>query len=202
MLPNVNSSCGCKICSVQFSRSVVSDSLWFQGPHTPGIPVHHQLPESTQTHLHWVGDAIQPSHPLSSPSPPAPNLSQHQGLFKWVSSLHQVAKVFEFQLQHVGCCNVPPKFPFTNKWFFSLVAGNASGFLWILPWPGEFPYPKAIHPVWGSKHPMSAQCKKSHGFFCRMGNSEGLNYELAVGSAEAWLFSLPNPISFPSHPQT
>ena len=55
---------------------------------TPGLPVHHQLPESTQTHVHWVGDAIQPSHPLSSPSPPAPNPSQHQGLFKWVSSLH------------------------------------------------------------------------------------------------------------------
>ena len=52
----------------------------------PGLPVHHQLPESTQTHVHWVGDAIQPSHPLSSPSPPAFNLSQHQGLFKWVSS--------------------------------------------------------------------------------------------------------------------
>jgi len=53
---------------------------------TPGLPVHHQLPESTQTHVHWVGDAIQPSCPLSSPSPPALNLSQHQGLFKWVSS--------------------------------------------------------------------------------------------------------------------
>ena len=53
---------------------------------TPGLPVHHQLPEFTQTHAHWVGDAIQPSHPLSSPSPPAFNLSQHQGLFKWVSS--------------------------------------------------------------------------------------------------------------------
>ena len=66
----------------------------------PGLPVHHQLPESTQTHVHWVGDAIQPSHPLSSPSPPALNLSQHQGLFKWVSSSHQVAKVLEFQLQH------------------------------------------------------------------------------------------------------
>ena len=66
----------------------------------PGFPVHHQLPESTQTHVHWVCDAIQPSHPLSSPSPPALNLSQHQGLFKWVSSLHQVAKVLEFQLQH------------------------------------------------------------------------------------------------------
>ena len=65
----------------------------------PGLPVHHQLPESTQTHVH-VGDAIQPSHPLSSPSPPALNLSQHQALFQWVSSLHQVAKVLEFQLQH------------------------------------------------------------------------------------------------------
>ena len=67
---------------------------------TPGLPVHHQLLESIQTHVHWVGDAIQPSHPLSSPSPPAFNLSQHEGLFKWVSSLHQVAKVLEFQLQH------------------------------------------------------------------------------------------------------
>jgi len=67
---------------------------------TPGLPVHHQLPESTQTHVHWVSDAIQPSHPLSSPSPPALNLSQLQGLFKWVSSPHQVAKVLEFQLQH------------------------------------------------------------------------------------------------------
>ena len=67
---------------------------------TSGLPAHHQLPESTQTHVHWVDDAIQPSHPLSSPSPPAFNLSQHQGLFKWVSSSHQVAKVLEFQPQH------------------------------------------------------------------------------------------------------
>ena len=67
---------------------------------TPGFPVHHQLPESTQTRVHWVGDAIQPSHPLSSPSPPAFSRSQHQGLFKWVSSSHQVAKLLEFQLQH------------------------------------------------------------------------------------------------------
>ena len=66
----------------------------------PGFPVHHQLPELTQTHVHRVGDAIQPSHPLSSPSPPAFKLSQHQGLFQWVSSLHQVAQVLEFQLQH------------------------------------------------------------------------------------------------------
>ena len=67
---------------------------------TPGFPVHHQLPEFTQTHVHWVSDAIQPSHPLPSPSPPAFNLSQHQGLFQWVSSSHQVAKVLEFKLQH------------------------------------------------------------------------------------------------------
>ena len=66
---------------------------------TPGLPVHHQLPEFNQTQVHGVGDAIQPSHPLSSPSP-AFSLSQHQGLFKWVSSLHWVAKVLEFQLQH------------------------------------------------------------------------------------------------------
>ena len=58
----------------------------------PGLPVHHQLPEFTQTHAHWVGDAIQASHPLSSPSPPAPNPSQHQGLFQWVNSSHEVAK--------------------------------------------------------------------------------------------------------------
>ena len=67
---------------------------------TPGLPVHHQLLGSTQAHVHWVGDAIQPSHPLSSPSPLAFNLSQHQGLFQWISSSHQVAKVLEFQLQH------------------------------------------------------------------------------------------------------
>ena len=66
----------------------------------PGLPVHHQLPEFTQTHVHQVSDAIQPSHPLSSPSPPALNLYHHQGIFKWVSSSHEVAKVLEFQLQH------------------------------------------------------------------------------------------------------
>ena len=64
----------------------------------PGLPVHHQLPEFTQTHIHRVNDAIQPSHPLLSPSPPAPNPSQHQGLFQRVNSLHEVAKVLEFQL--------------------------------------------------------------------------------------------------------
>ena len=65
---------------------------------TPGLPVHHQLLEFTQTHVHQVGDAIQPSHPLSSPSPPAPNPSQNQSLFQWVNSSHKAAKVLEFQL--------------------------------------------------------------------------------------------------------
>ena len=64
----------------------------------PGLPVHHQLLEFTQTHVHRVSDAIQPSHPLSSPSPPAPNPSQHQSLFQWLNSSHEVAKVLEFQI--------------------------------------------------------------------------------------------------------
>ena len=66
----------------------------------PGFPVHHQLPELAQTHVHWVSDAIQLFQPLSSPSPSALNLSQHQCLFKWVSFSHQEAKVLEFWLQH------------------------------------------------------------------------------------------------------
>ena len=89
-----------KCVSVQFSLVVQScPTLCDPMNHSmPGLPVHHQLPEFTQTHVHWVGDAIQPSHPLSSPSPPAPNSSQHQSLFQWVNSLHEVAKVLEFQL--------------------------------------------------------------------------------------------------------
>ena len=86
----------------QFS-SVTQSCLTLWDPmdcSTPGLPVHHQLPEFTQTHVNWVRDAIQPSHPLSSPSPPTLNLPQHQGLFQWVGSSHQVAKVLEFQLQH------------------------------------------------------------------------------------------------------
>ena len=99
-------SMGCLLCTKPYSRhcSVQLLSLvWLCDPmdcSMPGLPVHHQLPEFTQTHVCWVGDAIQPSPPLSSPFPPALNLSQHQGLFKWVSSSHQVTKVLEFQLQH------------------------------------------------------------------------------------------------------
>ena len=84
------------ISSVQFSGQscpTLCDPMNFS---TPGLPVHHQLPEFTQTHIHRVSDAVQPSHPLSSPSPPAPNPSQHQSLFQWVNSSHEVAKVLEF----------------------------------------------------------------------------------------------------------
>ena len=88
-------------CSpVQFSCPVVSESLRPMDCRKTRFLDHHQLPEFTQTHMHWVGDAIQPSHPLSSPFPPAFNLSQHQGLFRWVRSSHQVAWVLEFHLQH------------------------------------------------------------------------------------------------------
>ena len=88
------------ITSVQFS-SVAQSCPTLCDPmnrSTPGLPVHHQLPEFTQSHVHWVSDAIQPSHPLSSPSPPAPNPSQHQSLFQCINSSHEVAKVLEFQL--------------------------------------------------------------------------------------------------------
>ena len=88
--------------SVQFS-SVAQSCPTLCNPmncSTPGLPVHHQLPEFTQTHVHQVSDAIQSSHPLSSPSPPAPNPSQHQGLFHWVHSSHRVAKGLELQLQY------------------------------------------------------------------------------------------------------
>ena len=88
--------------SVQFS-AVTQWCLTLCDPmdcSTPGLPIHHQLSQVIQTHVHWISDAIQPPHPLSSPSPLAFNFSQHQGLFKWVSYLHQVAKVLEFQLQH------------------------------------------------------------------------------------------------------
>ena len=88
-----------------FSSVELLSHVWLCDPmdcSTPGFPVHHQLPEPTQTHVHRVSDAIQPSHPLWSPSPPSFNLSQHQGLLHWVSSLHHVARVLEFQLQSIS----------------------------------------------------------------------------------------------------
>ena len=95
---NTNNTNNTHLFQVQFNHSDLT--LWDpMNRSTPGLPVHHQLPEFTQTHVYWVDDAIQPSHPLSSPSP-APNLSQHQGLFPRVNSSHEVAKVLEFQPQH------------------------------------------------------------------------------------------------------
>ena len=87
----------------------------------PGLPVDHKLLEFIQTHVHWVGDAIQLSHPLSSPSPPTFNLSQHQGSFKWVSSSHQVAKVLEFQLKISPSKENPWLFSFRMDWLDLLV---------------------------------------------------------------------------------
>ena len=87
-----------RFCRLVHFISVVSNSSWPHG--LQHAPVHHQLPELAQTHVHQVTDATQPSHPLLSSFPPAFNLSQHQGLFKWVSSSHQVARVLEFQFQH------------------------------------------------------------------------------------------------------
>ena len=88
---------------------------------TPGLPVHYQRLESTQTHVHWVSDAIQPSHPLSSPSPPALNLSQHQGLFKWVSSWHQVAKCWSFSFNISPSNEHPGLICFRMDWLDLLV---------------------------------------------------------------------------------
>ena len=82
----------------------------------PGLLVYHHLLEFTQTHVHWVSDAIQPSHPLSSPSPPAPNPSQDQSLFQWVNSSHEVARVLEFQLSHHSFQRNPGVISFRMDW--------------------------------------------------------------------------------------
>ena len=110
-----------KTPTVQFSRSVVSDSLWPHESQHARPPVHHQLPEFTQAHIHRVCEAIQPSHPLSSPSPSAFNLSQHLGLFQWVSSSYQVAKVLKFQLQHQSF-----------QWILRLISFSIDGLNFLL----------------------------------------------------------------------
>ena len=100
-----------RFSSVAQSRPTLCDPMDCS---TPGFPVHHQLPEYTQTHVHWVGDAIQPFYPLSSLSPPALNLSQHQGLFKWVSSLDQVAKYWSF------CFSISPSNEYSGLMSFRI----------------------------------------------------------------------------------
>ena len=92
----LESSISLTVSSVTQSCLTLCDSM---NCSTPGFPVHYQLPELTETHVHWVSDAIQSFHPLLSPSPPAISLSQHQGLFQWVSSSHQMAKVLKLQHQ-------------------------------------------------------------------------------------------------------
>ena len=109
--------------SVQFS-SVAQSCLTLCEPmnrSTPGLPVHHQLPEFTQTHVHRVSDAIQPSHPRSSPSPPAPNPSQHQGLFQWVNSSHEVAKYWNFSFSINPYNEYPGLISFRTDWLDLLV---------------------------------------------------------------------------------
>ena len=100
---------------------------------TPGFPVHHQLLEIAQIHVHQVGEATQPSHPLSSPSLPTINLSQYQGLFKWVSSSHQVTKILEFHLQHqVLPMNIQDWFPLGLT---SLISVQSKGLSRVFPTP-------------------------------------------------------------------
>jgi len=119
---------------------------------TPGLPVHHQRPESTQTHVHWVGDAIQPCHSLSSPSP-AFNLSQYQGLFKWVSSSNQVAEVLEFQLQNQSYQWTPRTISPRMDWMDLLaVQGTLKSLLQhhsskaSIPWHSAFFIVQLLHP--------------------------------------------------------
>ena len=99
----------------------------------PGLPVHHQLPEFTQTHVHQVSDAIQPSHPLSSPSPSAPSPSEHQSLFQWVNSSHEVAKVLEFQFNIIPSKEIPGLISFRMDWL-DLLAVQGTHPLLKGPW--------------------------------------------------------------------
>ena len=110
--------CICGGCSVAQSCLILCDPMDCS---IPGIPGHHHLPKLAQTHVRWVGDAIRPSHPLSSPSPPALNLSQHQGRFQWVHSSHQVAKYWSISLSISPSNEYLGMTPFTIAWFDLLV---------------------------------------------------------------------------------
>ena len=115
-----------KVASAQFSSvQLLSHVRLFETLCTPGLPIHHQLPEFTQTHVHWVSNAIQPSHPLSSPSPPALSLSQYQGLFKWVRSSHQVAKVGVSASTSVLPMNIQDWFPLGLTGLISLLSKDS-----------------------------------------------------------------------------
>ena len=103
--------------SVQFSCSVCPTLCDPMNHSTPGLPVHLQLPEFTQTHVHWVHDAIQPSHPLSSLFPPALNRSQHQSLFQWVNSSHEGPKYWSFSFSIIPSKEIPGLISFRMDWF-------------------------------------------------------------------------------------
>ena len=114
--------------SVQFRCSIMSNSLDHMDRSAPGLSVHHQLPEFTQTHVHWVSDAIQPSHPLLSPSPPALNLL-HQGLFKWVSSSHQVVSCQLFLAPWTITHRGPLSMEFSSQAYWSGLLFPTLGYL-------------------------------------------------------------------------
>ena len=118
----------------------------------PGLPVHHQILKSTQTHVHWVGDAIQPSHPLTSHSPPALNLSRHQGLFKWVSSLHQVPKYWSFSFSISPFSKDPGLVYFRMDWLdlFS-VQGTLKSLLQHCSWKASILWCLILGAHWGSQ---------------------------------------------------
>ena len=112
-----------RFSSVQFSRSVVSDSLWPHGLQHARLHCPSSAPRGySKTHVHWVGDAIQPSHPLSSPSSPTFNLSQHQGIFQWVSSSHQLTKYLSFSFSSSPSNEYSGLISFTIDWFDLLAA--------------------------------------------------------------------------------
>ena len=111
---------------LQFSSVQELSHVWPMDCSTPDFPVHHQLPKPTQTHGHGVSDAIQPSHPLSSPSSPTLNLSQHQDLFQWVGSSDHIAKVLEFQLQHQSFHEYSGLISFRMDWLDSLLSKGFS----------------------------------------------------------------------------
>ena len=125
--------------SVQFSSATQSCLTLCEAMNrsTPGLPVHHQLPGFTQTHAHWVGDVIQPSHPLSSPSPPATNPSQHQGLFQWVSSLHKLPKYWSFSFSIIPSSEHPGLISFRMDWLDLLAVIRG---MQIKPTVGESPH--------------------------------------------------------------
>ena len=124
---NTNSSCLVQFSSVTQSCPTLCDRM---NCSMPGLPVHHQLPEFTQTHLHRVSDAIQPSHPLLSPSPPPPNPSQHQSLLQWVNSSHEEPKYWSFSISIIPSKEIPGLISFRLDWLDLLaIQGNLKSLL-------------------------------------------------------------------------